>query len=135
MRANPRRRTLGAAMAAPTLTDPIASAAAPDGCAEPESASRCPYTLQQIFGSLRQDSIKRFPALPNFEYIGVSSFIFLRFFNAAILVRRLVSPVGLKRARAAPTRKLTAARGVLSHNDGRPTMAGTQAVRPVPGAS
>ena len=56
----------------------------------PESATNCPSTLQQVFANLRSDIRKQFPDNAHLELIGVSSFIFLRFFNAAILVRRVL---------------------------------------------
>ena len=52
-----------------------------------ESADTCPQPLKQIFYNLRQDVSKQFPDKKQFQYVGVSSFIFLRFFNAAVLVR------------------------------------------------
>jgi len=58
----------------------------------PESAANCPGTLLQVFANLRSDIRKQFPDNAHLELIGVSSFIFLRFFNAAILVRRARRP-------------------------------------------
>ena len=52
-----------------------------------ESVNKCPIPLRQVFHRLQQDVMKKWPDNEQVKYICVSGYIFLRFFNAAILVR------------------------------------------------
>eukprot|EP00158_Paraphelidium_tribonemae_P006294 Partr_v1_DN27765_c1_g1_i3_m67270 putative GTPase Activating protein len=60
------------------------------------SSKDCPAPLRQIFHALRTAAEEKFPADPVVKYTVVTAFIFLRFFNAAILGPQLfgLSPDG-----------------------------------------
>lgn len=50
-----------------------------------ESVDRCPVPLREVFGFIQDEVSRHFPKQPSMRYAAVASFIFLRFFCAAIL--------------------------------------------------
>ncbi|KAI9183340.1 hypothetical protein H9P43_004257 [Blastocladiella emersonii ATCC 22665] len=53
------------------------------------SADECPASLRAIFAALRQRAVERWPDDRDVRYTVVSSFLFLRLFNAAVLGPKL----------------------------------------------
>jgi hypothetical protein len=50
-----------------------------------ESVKECPPTLRQLFAFMKREAELQFPDVQSIGFIAITSFLFLRYFNAAIL--------------------------------------------------